>query len=107
MGWTGDNWNTTTDVSCSYVQGSSDSQSDKFSFVLTPTNLSVGGRVQFCVRFTSGGRDYWDSNGGCNYVFQVFNSSGTVPSVAPITSYNRYSTFGFMQMPRRYNNPSS
>jgi hypothetical protein len=32
----------------------------------------VGARLQFCVKYACAGHEYWDSNGGKNYVFQCF-----------------------------------
>ena len=54
-----------------YVPGSSDGFSDKFSFRLVVGSLPVGSRIQFCLRYNSSGAEFWDSNNGTNYVFQV------------------------------------
>jgi len=72
--WTVNDWNTVTDTTCEYVQGSSVGNTDKFSFRLQVGSLPVGSRVQFCLRFDCEG-EHWDSNEGGNYVFQVFLSS--------------------------------
>ena len=68
--WTVNDWSTVTETSCKYVQGSSKGCSDKFSFKLETGNLAVGSRLQFCLKYDCAG-EYWDSNGGANYVFQV------------------------------------
>ena len=68
--WTVNDWNTVTDTTCEYVQGSSMGNTDKFSFRLQVGSLPVGSRVQFCLRFDCEGV-HWDSNEGGNYVFQV------------------------------------
>jgi len=111
--WTADEWKSSSDQICSYVQGSSDSFTDKFSFRLALGHLPVGSRFQFCIRFSCGGRDYWDNNSGGNYVFQVFNSSGSAPSAAPIAIQSQpsrnvqCSSFGFLHMPRASSSPGS
>jgi len=74
--WTVNDWNTVTDTTCEYVQGSSMGNTDKFSFRLQVGSLPVGSRVQFCLRFDCEG-EHWDSNEGGNYVFQVFLSSSS------------------------------
>merc|ERR1719186_1471702 len=60
--WTSDEWKTSREETCTYVQGSSDSFTDKFSFRLTVGQLTVGSRFQFCIRFTCAGQDFWDNN---------------------------------------------
>jgi len=72
--WTVNDWSTSTDTPCEYVQGSSSGNTDKFSFKLVTANLTVGSRLQFCLKYDCAG-EHWDSNGGANYVFQVFLNS--------------------------------
>lgn len=82
--WTVNDWATFTDLPAAYVAGSSDGFSDKFSFRLCLGSLPVGSRIQFCLRYNSSGSEFWDSNNGANYVFQVFltnNSPGGVGGV--------------------------
>jgi len=81
--WTVNDWNTVTDTLCEYVPGSSMGNTDKFSFRLQVGSLPVGSRVQFCLKFDCEG-EHWDSNGGGNYVFQVFLSSSSSRGV-PLT----------------------
>lgn len=73
--WTVNNWLTHNDVLATYVTGSSDGFTDKFSFRLSPGQLDVGSKVQFCMQFNCAGTQFWDSNGGGNYVFQVIVGS--------------------------------
>ncbi|KAF4528863.1 hypothetical protein B566_EDAN017046 [Ephemera danica] len=70
-----DCWENFADLQCSYVQGSSDGFSDKFSFVLYSHTLDVGQRVEFAIRYQTAGQLFWDSNGGVNYSFQCLNST--------------------------------
>ena len=77
--WTVNDWTTVTETSCNYVHYNSESNTDKFSFKLVVGSLSVGNRLQFCLKFDCEG-EYWDNNGGENYVFQVrscFRNLGT------------------------------
>jgi protein phosphatase 1 regulatory subunit 3A/B/C/D/E len=69
--WTMNDWSTFHDLPAVYVPGSSDGFSDKFSFRLCLGSLPVGSRIQFCLRYNSSGAEFWDSNNGTNYVFQV------------------------------------
>jgi len=90
--WTVNDWNTVTDTMCEYVQGSSVGNTDKFSFRLQVGNLPVGSRVQFCLRFDCEG-EHWDSNGGGNYVFQVFLSSSSSSRGVPMTKQFSHNSF--------------
>lgn len=71
--WSSDNWNTHEDVFCKYVaNGNSKATSsayvlfDTFSFKL---NLPPKCRkIEFCVCFRCEAKEYWDNNGGQNYV---------------------------------------
>merc|ERR1719318_1125937 len=73
--WTVNDWSTVTETRCQYMKGSSKGNTDKFSFKLVMASLPVGSRVQFCLKYDCEG-EHWDSNGGSNYVFQVFLNSG-------------------------------
>ncbi|XP_063235478.1 glycogen-binding subunit 76A isoform X2 [Bacillus rossius redtenbacheri] len=79
--YTLDGWRTFSDLQASYVDGSCDGFSDKFSFKLYAHTVGVGGKVEFAVRFQCRGLQYWDSNLGANYTFQCLP-----PVVAPATS---------------------
>jgi len=78
--WTSDEWKSFEDHMCMFVQESSDSFTDKFSFRLIVGQLPVGSRIEFCIRFTCMGHDHWDNNSGGNYIFQVFQSSTSAPA---------------------------
>jgi len=75
--WTVNDWNTQNDMPASYVDGSSDGLTDKFSFRIVLGCLPVGSRVQFCLKYDVAGSQYWDNNNGGNYVFQVFLNSNS------------------------------
>ncbi|XP_077290864.1 glycogen binding subunit 70E [Arctopsyche grandis] len=68
--WSADNWVTSEDAFCTYVDvpvSSAGAYSiyDTFSFkVLLPV---VSNYLAFCVCFRCQGKEYWDSNGGTNY----------------------------------------
>ena len=69
--WTMDNWRTIMETDGEYILGSSQGNTDKFSFKLsTLSHLEVGDKLQFCLRYECNG-EFWDSNGGTNYIFQV------------------------------------
>ena len=69
--WTVNDWSTFTELAAAYFPGSSDGFSDNVSFRLAVGSLPIGSRIQFCLRYNSSGAEYWDSNNGANYVFQV------------------------------------
>ena len=68
--WTANNWLKVQETDAEYVVGSSQGNTDKFSFKLSLPDMDVGDKLQFCLRYECGG-EYWDSNGGSNYIFQV------------------------------------
>lgn len=97
--WTVNDWSTVTEQQAEYVPGSSVGNTDKFRFRLVCGALPVGSRVQLCLKYSCAG-EHWDSNGGANYVFQVFNSTPLGPvSSRPlgITSDHRNRGLSFAQ----------
>ena len=67
--WSCDGWKTYGEVEGIYLNG--DGVTDRFNFRLQLDRLTAGERLEMCVRFHCGGRDYWDNNENSNYVFQV------------------------------------
>ncbi|XP_032827125.2 protein phosphatase 1 regulatory subunit 3D-like isoform X1 [Petromyzon marinus] len=62
-------WATQQEVVATYVPGSSDGHTDKFGFSInTPPFMEAGALIQFAVLFVSKDQQYWDNNGGANYV---------------------------------------
>ncbi|CAL8071640.1 unnamed protein product [Calicophoron daubneyi] len=63
------NWATFFDVQASYVQGSHDGATDRFSFsVVFPDTMVPGDRAQFAIRYDAHtGQQFWDNNHGQNY----------------------------------------
>ena len=69
-----DGWASFSDVVATY-QDDDDERFDTFAFVIDcPPNQPPGSKLQFAVRYTAGGVDYWDSNRGEN--FEVLYVSG-------------------------------
>ena len=80
--YTTNDWAKSTDLEATYLAGSCDGFSDKFTFCVTVLfALNVGQRFQFCLQFLAeDGQEYWDNNDGRNYVFQCLSqSSGPTP----------------------------
>ena len=70
-----DGWTSFSDVIATY-QVDDDERFDTFAFVIDcPPNQPPGSKLQFAVRYTAGGVDYWDSNRGEN--FEVLYLSGS------------------------------
>ncbi|XP_076143105.1 protein phosphatase 1 regulatory subunit 3D [Alosa pseudoharengus] len=66
--YTLNNWMTCMDSLASYVPQSNDGVTDRFSFkMVVPTFLESGGTLQFAIKYTVGGEEYWDNNYGNNY----------------------------------------
>ncbi|XP_067283340.1 uncharacterized protein ppp1r3aa [Pseudorasbora parva] len=65
-----DGWQSHFDLLAEYVPGSSDGETDCFSFhlVLTPPFQVEGVRVDFCLRYESAAGTFWANNGGTNYI---------------------------------------
>ncbi|VDP98084.1 unnamed protein product, partial [Trichobilharzia regenti] len=63
------NWITFFDTTASYVQGSYDGVTDRFSFSLIfPDTMVPGDKAQFAIRYdTHTGEQFWDNNHGQNY----------------------------------------
>ena len=74
--YTVDDWATNSDTQGSYVIGSCDGFSDKFSFNLDISFIKgqTVKKVEFCIRFMCKQNQYWDNNNGRNYTFQCFGS---------------------------------
>ncbi|XP_065352184.1 glycogen-binding subunit 76A isoform X3 [Cloeon dipterum] len=78
--YTLDNWENFADLQASYVSGSSDGFSDKFSFIVYANTLDIGQRLEFAVRYTTAGDVFWDNNNGANYAFQCLTPVNTESS---------------------------
>ncbi|KTF74357.1 hypothetical protein cypCar_00039933 [Cyprinus carpio] len=65
-----DGWQSHFDLLAEYMPGSSDGETDCFSFhlVLTPPFQVEGLRVEFCLRYESAVGTFWANNGGTNYI---------------------------------------
>ncbi|XP_049329365.1 uncharacterized protein ppp1r3aa isoform X1 [Astyanax mexicanus] len=65
-----DGWQSHFDLLAEYLPGSSDGQTDRFTFklILVPPFPAEGTRVEFCLRYESKNGTFWSSNGGMNYV---------------------------------------
>jgi len=62
-----DGWMNFNDAVATH-QADDDERFDTFAFVVDcPPNLPSGSKLQFAVRYTAGGVDYWDSNRGENF----------------------------------------
>lgn len=69
---TRDNWSTHEDVVCAYVDQPGltvRNLYDTFRFQLAlPDRDSGSNQVEFCVKYSSDGQEYWDNNAGTNYI---------------------------------------
>ncbi|XP_067144780.1 glycogen-binding subunit 76A [Centruroides vittatus] len=72
-------WATCEDVLASYVPGSHDGFSDRFSFNIYVPHLTPGQRLVFALRYLTKGLEYWDNNRSCNYVLRCCSNSQILP----------------------------
>ncbi|VEL07446.1 unnamed protein product [Protopolystoma xenopodis] len=68
------NWQTHSETSAAYVQGSHDGMTDRFSFsIVFPVCMVAGEQAQFAIRYeTHTGLLFWDNNYGQNYVVTCY-----------------------------------
>ncbi|XP_048862855.1 uncharacterized protein LOC125738200 [Brienomyrus brachyistius] len=73
-----DGWASHFDLRAEFVPGSSDGQTDRFSFRLTlvPPFGRDGSRVEFCLRYETAAGTFWANNGGSNYVLYCAERGG-------------------------------
>jgi len=84
------NWLTFEDVPATYVAGSHDLLTDRFSFTITvPYYFNVGNRLEFCVKYVSDG-EWWDNNYGSNYAIVCYARN------VPISQHSNQSWVHFL-----------
>lgn len=66
-------WMTYSDDAATYVSGSNDGATDRFSFTIhLPEYFGFGSRLEFSVMFSAGDQQFWDSNFGSNYRVECY-----------------------------------
>jgi hypothetical protein len=86
--FTFDNWQTTSEVTGKYVE-SVDNDFDRFSFSIRLNDLLArieGKTLYMALRYTTAGREFWDNNGGNNYL-AVFTK--VAPSTTSVSSNDK------------------
>ncbi|XP_071521682.1 uncharacterized protein [Panulirus ornatus] len=74
--YTFDHWRNFHEATATYVPGSYDGLTDRFSFLLWGSFLQDNGALVFCVRYQTLGQDFWDNNYGNDYVLQCYTTPG-------------------------------
>ncbi|XP_014243895.1 glycogen-binding subunit 76A [Cimex lectularius] len=90
-----DKWKTFVDTISQYLEGSSDGFSDRFSFTLPASDMSVGQRMEFAIKYNVLDTEYWDNNSGINYVFQCMPDSPPKLTSSHIPSTTALENWGF------------
>ncbi|MBN3298417.1 PPR3A phosphatase, partial [Amia calva] len=64
-----DAWNSFYDLLAEYIPGSSDGETDQFSFkiCLVPPYQKEGAKIEFCIRYETSAGTFWANNNGANY----------------------------------------
>uniref|UniRef100_UPI00358EA318 protein phosphatase 1 regulatory subunit 3E-like n=1 Tax=Myxine glutinosa TaxID=7769 RepID=UPI00358EA318 len=76
-----DGWCSHSDIPARYLPGSSDGKTDQFAFELTcPASMRPGETLHFALRYYVGGLDFWDNNGGSNYIVRCHRLRLSPPS---------------------------
>ena len=97
--YTMDEWKTHSDQLATYVPGSCDGLSDRFTFSIPcAQSLQVGQRFIFALCYRVSGQEIWDSNTGKNYVFQCISNSNFMPSIALNSSLSPSDSFSLPYM---------
>ncbi|XP_067906042.1 protein phosphatase 1 regulatory subunit 3G [Heterodontus francisci] len=74
--YTFNNWLSCMETTAKYVEGSSQSGTDQFSFVLSiPPFLDQGSFVHFAICYRADNEEYWDNNFDKNYSLQCESTS--------------------------------
>ncbi|XP_018020774.1 protein phosphatase 1 regulatory subunit 3B isoform X2 [Hyalella azteca] len=76
--YSSDAWLSSRDVSGVFIPAPTTSVAydlyDRFSFEIPLPEANLTDKLEFCVRFSCDGREYWDNNSGRNYVAISFRS---------------------------------
>jgi len=71
--YTTNSWMTHSDSEATYLFGSNDGATDRFTFtVKLPSYFTIGNRLEFSVMYMSGSDTFWDSNFGVNYRVECY-----------------------------------
>ncbi|KAK3890412.1 hypothetical protein Pcinc_005630 [Petrolisthes cinctipes] len=67
-------------ATATYIPGSYDGLTDRFSFLLWGSFLQDNGALLFCVKYQTLGQEFWDNNYGRNYSLQCYTTTG-IPGI--------------------------
>ncbi|XP_042207862.1 glycogen-binding subunit 76A-like isoform X2 [Homarus americanus] len=81
--YTFDHWRNFHEATATYVPGSYDGLTDRFSFLLWGSFLQDNGALAFCVRYQTLGQEFWDNNHDRNYTLQCYTSTGIHGDTGP------------------------
>ncbi|KAF8782842.1 glycogen-binding subunit 76A-like [Argiope bruennichi] len=65
--YTTDNWNSVLEQPAIYVEGSSDTVTDKFKFTIHPRHMKPGDKLIFVLKYEVLDQEFWDNNNSNNY----------------------------------------
>nr|XP_053649498.1 LOW QUALITY PROTEIN: uncharacterized protein LOC128700368 [Cherax quadricarinatus] len=81
--YTFDQWRNFHEATATYVPGSYDGLTDRFSFLLWGSFLQDNGALVFCVRYQTLNQEFWDNNFDRNYTLQCYTTSGIHGELGP------------------------
>uniref|UniRef100_A0A8C4RIJ7 CBM21 domain-containing protein n=1 Tax=Erpetoichthys calabaricus TaxID=27687 RepID=A0A8C4RIJ7_ERPCA len=72
-----DAWSSYYDILAEYIPGSSDGETDQFSFkiLLVPPYQKEGAKIEFCIRYETSLGTFWSNNKGLNYTLLCHKKS--------------------------------
>ncbi|CAL1273590.1 unnamed protein product [Larinioides sclopetarius] len=65
--YTTDDWISVLERPAKYVEGSSDTVTDKFTFIIHPRHMNPGDKLIFVVKYEVLDKEFWDNNNSKNY----------------------------------------
>lgn len=77
--YTTDNWISVQENPAKYVEGSSDSVTDKFTFILHPRHMKPGDKLIFVLKYEVLDQEFWDNNNSHNYTLVCKDKTSNYP----------------------------
>lgn len=77
--YTTDSWKSFYDHPARYVEGSSDTVTDKFTFTIHPRHMKPGDKLTFVLKYEVLDQEFWDNNNSNNYTLLCKEKNNDCP----------------------------